>query len=836
MLPIEDVLPGLKEALRARPAAVLQAPPGAGKTTRVPLALLDEPWLGGQRILMLEPRRLAARAAANHMADLRGERVGQTVGYRVRMDTKVSRHTRVEVVTEGVLTRMLQRDPALDGVGLVIFDEFHERSLHADLGLALCLDMQGALREDLRLLVMSATLDGARVAALLGEAPVLSSEGRAFPVETHYLEQRPEGRMEPLVASTVRRALDEEPGDMLVFLPGAGEIRRVQKLLDGRVLEGVRVMPLYGNLPRAAQDEAIAPSPLGQRKVVLATSIAETSLTIEGVRAVIDSGWMRVPRFSPRSGMTRLETIRVSHASADQRRGRAGRLGPGVCYRLWTPHTQQHLAPHSPPEILEADLAPLALELASWGVRDPADLTWLDPPPKAAFDQARDLLTWLGALDARGVVTGHGREMGALGLHPRLAHMILRARAFGLAPLACRLAALLDERDILRAPDGLPDADLRLRLEALHDYEQRGKPPLARGYVVSRGVLDRVLKAAKHWQQRLGLSQEEARRHHIESAGLLLAFAYPDRIAQQRRGRPGRFRLRNGRAAAFDHPQLLSDAPFLVAAEVDGQQRESRIFQAAPISQEDLETHFAEQVEVEENITWDSEAQRVMARRRERLGALVLRDSPLLDPAPEAVAAALVAGILEEGLELLPWTKKARRLRERLAFLHRHDAAFPDVSETALLATLDAWLAPYLYGFRRADDLKKLDLIQILESRLTWEQRAKLDDWAPAHLTVPSGSHIPLDYSNPAAPVLAVRLQELFGLTKTPRVGGGRVALTLHLLSPAHRPVQVTQDLASFWQDAYFDVKKDLKGRYPKHYWPDDPLDATPTNRAKPRR
>lgn len=831
-LPIEEALPALREALRRRAAAVLRAPPGAGKTTRVPLALLGEPWLAGRKAVVLEPRRLAARAAAHRMAAMLGERVGETVGYRVRMDTRVGPRTRIEVVTEGVLTRLLQSDPALEGVGLVVFDEFHERSLHADLGLALALQSQSLLREDLRILVMSATLDGAAVAALLDDAPVVASEGRAHPVETRYLPRPAGGPLEPLVARTALEALEREPGDVLVFLPGQGEIRRVEeRLLEAGPGPGVRVAPLYGNLSQEEQDRAIAPSPPGARKVVLATSIAETSLTIEGVRVVVDSGRMRVPRFSPRTGMTRLETVPVTRASAEQRRGRAGRVGPGVCYRLWTEPEQHGLVPHAPPEILSADLAPLALELAAWGVADPGELRWLDPPPAAALAQARELLAQLGALDAGGALTPHGRRMAAFGTHPRLAHMLLRGEELGLGGLACETAALLEERDLFRGEGELPDADLRLRLEALRGG--RGGPS-HRGRRVDPGTLRRVRDAARHWREALGVRGRDG--GEVEQAGLLLALAYPDRIAQKRPGKPGRFLLRNGRGAVLVGAQALADAPYLVAAELDGQGRESRVFLAAPLAEDDLELHFAEQVETEESVAWDPEAGAVRARRRERLGALVLREAPLADPDPEATAAALLEGIAREGIEALPWTKESRRLRERLVFLHRLDPEWPDASGAALLATLPEWLGPHLYGLRRRDEVQRLDIGEILLARLPWARRAALDELAPTHLTVPSGSRIPIDYSDPEAPVLAVRLQEVFGMTETPRVARGRVPLTLHLLSPAHRPVQVTRDLESFWSTTYFEVKKDLKGRYPKHYWPDDPLQAEPTRRVRPRR
>jgi ATP-dependent helicase HrpB len=855
-LPIDPVLPELAAALRSHTAAVLQAPPGAGKTTRVPLALLDEPWLAGQRIVMLEPRRLAARAAAARMAHTLGERVGETVGYRVRMDTVVGPRTRVEVVTEGVLTRMLQRDPTLDGTGLVIFDEFHERSLNADLGLALCLQTQQLLRPELRALVMSATLDGAAVARLLGDGtPVVTSPGRAFPVQTRWADARPEGfnGVESAVARTVRRALGESAGDVLVFLPGAAEIGRVERMLlaSGDPLGGdTYVAPLFGSLPQPAQDRAIAPSVPGRRKIVLATSIAETSLTIEGVRVVVDSGLARVPRFSPRSGMTRLETVRVSRASAEQRAGRAGRVAPGACYRLWPEHEHHGLVPHGTPEILEADLAALALELAEAGVADPAELRWLDAPPAAAYAQARELLAQLGALGASGRITAHGRRMADFALHPRLAHMLLRARALQLGAVACDLAALLAERDVLRSDAGAGDADLRLRLELLRGGERE----VAGRASVDRDGVRRVRDAARELRRRLGVPDDAreagvhasparadgvhaspARAEGVDACGVLLAFAYPDRVAQRRAGQPGRFLLRNGRGAAFPNPQPLSESPYIVAADLDDRQRESRIYLAAPVTLAELEAHAADQITVERVVEWDAAAGVVQTRRRERLGALVLADAPLLDADPGAVAAALLAGLAAEGVDALRWTDAARGLQQRVAFARTLDPAWPDLSGEALAASLHEWLAPHVYGLRRRDEVQRLDLVSVLEGMLTWEQRAALDTLAPTHVVVPSGSRVPVDYGDPVAPVLAVRLQELFGLQETPRVGGGRVALTLHLLSPARRPMQVTRDLAGFWRTTYFDVRKDLRARYPKHHWPVDPLTAEPTSRTKPR-
>ncbi|MDF2925659.1 MAG: hrpB [Paenibacillaceae bacterium] len=883
-LPIEDKLPELLEALGRSANAVLVAPPGAGKTTRVPLALLEEPWANGKKILMLEPRRLAARSAARYMAGKLGEAVGRTVGYRVRMDTRAGPETRIEVITEGVLTRMLQADPSLEGVCAVLFDEFHERSLHADLGLALCLQAQVLLREDLRLLVMSATLHAEPVAALLGDVPVVVSEGRAYPVETRYAVRKSEGRLEDVVVPAVLTALRECEGDILVFLPGAGEIRRVESRLGAALHAGspgysgqqvgplghsvqagakaqpgaVRICPLHGTLSQEEQDLALAPAKDGERKVVLATSIAETSLTVEGVRIVVDSGLARVPRFSPRTGMTRLETVAVSRASADQRRGRAGRQGPGVCFRLWTEQEDRQLAARSVPELLEADLAPLALELASWGAA-PEELRWLDAPPAPAMAQARELLARLGALGADGQITPHGRALAGIGFHPRLAHMALASLPLGLETLACELAAILGERDFIRAAGGgSGSADLRLRVEALR--REGGTEAERLGLSVDRAAVRRIRGEAEQWKRELNAAAREGgsgRGHHgsasgqhgsaagqtgaalpatlpeAEACGLLLAFAYPDRIGQKRS--PGRFLLRNGRGAAVGEGQHLAYAPYLVAAELDDQIPDSRVYLGAPVELAQLEAYLGGQLEQETTVAWDREAQAVRARKRVRLGALILRDQQLPNPPPELVSAALLAGIREEGLALLPWTKPAQQLLSRLRFMHHADPAWPDTSEEALRDSLSDWLGPFILGMRSKNDLARLHMTDVLEHLLDWNRKRELDRLAPTHLTVPSGSRIPVDYTDPSQPVLAVRLQELFGLTETPRIGGGRVPVVMHLLSPAQRPVQVTRDLASFWREAYFEVKKDLKGRYPKHYWPDNPLEAAATNRVRPR-
>jgi len=810
-LPIEDVLPAIHAALGAHRALVLQAPPGAGKTTIVPLSLLDAPWLGAQSIVMLEPRRLATRAAAARMASLRGERVGETVGYRIRGDSRVGRSTRIEVVTEGILTRRLQRDPTLDGVGIVIFDEFHERSVDSDLGLALTLRTRDLVRDDLRILIMSATLDGAAVAQLLGGAPVVTSEGQLFPVDTRYVPPRPEARLEAHVAATVTEAVRRDHGDVLVFLPGAAEIQRVATLLEERDLDGVAVRPLFGAMHQDAQDDAIRPDAAGRRKVVLATSIAETSLTIEGVRVVIDAGLSRVPRFSPRTGMTRLETVRVSRASADQRRGRAGRTAEGVCYRLWPEYENSRLLAAWPPEIANADLAPLALDLASAGVPDPAELRWLDPPAPAAFAQARELLRELDGLDATGNITAHGREMAALPVHPRLAHMLRRADR-DRAALACDIAALISERDILRSSAGRPDADLARRVQAL-----RGRATTE----VDRGLVNRVRQEADRLRRQLGIESSLTNDH--EEIGALLALAYPDRIAQQRSGARARFLLRNGSGAELAEGQGLSTAPFLVIAEIDDHRPESRIFTAAAITLDEIRDIFADQIDMEDVIEFDDRSQSVIARRRERLGAIVLRDSSLHEPDSSRVREALVAEVRRRGVAALPWSDAATRFRQRLEFVSRNDDSWPPVDDATLESTLDDWLAPELEGIVRWADLERVDLAAGLGALLDWRQRRELDTLAPSHFELPTGSRAAIDYSDPESPALAVRIQAAFGMRESPRIFGGRVPLTMRLLSPANRPVQVTRDLAGFWRSSYLDVRKDMRGRYPKHDWPEDP-------------
>ncbi|WP_374439257.1 ATP-dependent helicase HrpB [Pseudomonas panipatensis] len=822
-LPIDSVLPALRQALAARHEAVLEAPPGAGKTTRVPLALLDEPWLAGQRILMLEPRRLAARAAAERLAAELGEKVGETVGYRIRLDSKVGPKTRIEVVTEGILTRRLQDDPGLDGVGLVIFDEFHERSLDADLALALTLNGRELLRDEpLKVLVMSATLEGERLSALLGEAPVVRSEGRMFPVDVRWGRPFQAGEfIEPRVVQTVLQALADEGGSLLVFLPGQAEIRRVAEQL-GEALGGrdeVLLCPLHGEQELSAQRAAIEPAPPGQRKVVLATNIAETSLTIDGVRVVVDAGLARVPRFDPGSAMTRLETQRISRASATQRAGRAGRLEPGVCYRLWSEAQHEQLPAYGTAEILQADLAGLALQLARWGVA-PDELVWLDAPPAAAYAQARELLARLGALTDTGALNGHGQAMAELPAHPRIAHLLLRGQVLGLAALACDVAALLGERDILRG--GGADVHERIALLA-------GAASAARG---SRGALQRIRQLARQFRGYLRgqASEPVADPDHPRWLGALLAFAYPDRVARQRRDGGGEYRLANGRAAQFGEPDALMKEPWLVIADLGSRQgqREERIYLAAALDPALFDGVLAEQVSQRDELDWDEREGVLRAERQRRVGELVLSREALPNLDEAARSRALLGLVRRKGLELLAWTPELRQWQARVKLLRRLDldskgeSEWPDVSDAALLDSLEDWLLPYLGKVSRLAHFANLELAGILHGLLPWPLPQRLDELAPRTLQVPSGSSIRLDYQE-SPPVLAVRLQELFGLADTPRIAGGRLAVKLHLLSPAQRPVQVTQDLANFWRSTYAEVKKDLKGRYPKLFHKLDP-------------
>jgi ATP-dependent helicase HrpB len=805
-LPIEAALPALRQALIEHSSAVLEAPPGAGKTTLVPLHLLAEPWLDDRRILMLEPRRLAARAAAMRMAQLLGENVGGTVGYAMRFERRTSRSTRIEVVTEGLLTRYLQRDAALAAYGCVIFDEFHERSLDADLGLALCLDVQESLRPDLKLLVMSATLDGTAVAGVLGTAPVVRSEGRLFPVRTEHLGGDSAGPIELRIARAVDLALGASSGSILAFLPGAREIRRTASLLESRLgPAGPPAQPLYGDLSRVEQDAAIRP---GGRRIVLATNIAETSLTIEGVSVVIDGGLERRARFAPRTGMSRLVTVPISRASAEQRKGRAGRLGPGLCYRLWPIEEDRGRPAQRPAEIEEADLAPLALELAAWGVREPGALRLPTQPPAGTFAQARGLLQELGALDRNGSITAHGRAMAELPLHPRLAHMVLRAQAHGMVGTAVAVAALLSGRD----PDrDRSDSDLGRRLDLVRAGSE--------GAHVLR-QLGRAMGSA------IGASR-------AEEVGAVASLALPDRLAQSRPDRAGAFRLANGRGASLDPADPLAGEAWLAVADLEDSGAEARIRLAAALSFAQLEMLHGDRFSDDTEIRFDPREEAVIARRVIRLGALVIKEQPPLDADPASVAAVLAEAVRARGLDRLPWSDAARQLQARVALLRRADPqAWPDLSDAGLLAGLADWLGPELFGLRRLSEVAGLDLHAILLRRLDHAQRQALERLAPAQLAVPTGRRHAVDYTADP-PVLAVKLQELFGLAATPTVNGGRTPVTLRMLSPAQRPVAVTADLAGFWRTGYPAVRKELRGRYPKHPWPEDPLTVPPTHRAR---
>ncbi|NDY95619.1 ATP-dependent helicase HrpB [Wenzhouxiangella sp. C33] len=817
-MPIDDLLPSLAATLDDHDTVLLTAPPGAGKTTRVPPALLSADWLGGRKILLLEPRRLAARAAARFMARELGDEVGQTVGYRTRLETRVCNTTRIEVVTEGILTRMLQRDPALDGIGCVIFDEFHERSLQADLGLALAREAQQALRPDLKLVVMSATLAVEPLKAVLDDPPLLEARGRSFPVEVHYQPVPRERRLLDHVAATVRRALTEHAGSVLVFLPGSGEIRRVAALLADHLPERVRLCPLYGRLAPAVQDLAIAAPAPGERKVVLASAIAESSLTIDGVRIVIDAGLARGSRFDPNSGMSRLVTGPVSRAGAEQRAGRAGRQQPGLCYRLWSEAQHPRLRAHTAPEIEQADLAGLVLELAHWGAQDPAELVWLDLPPAAHWQQAVDLLRRLNALDDSGRITAHGRALLEPGLHPRLAHLLLAGRARGWPRTAAELAALLSDRDPLPPGAG---ADLGLRLQALRDASK----------TKSRGSLS----TARRLADRLAAGAPRHDQDSAEALGILLALAFPDRIAQARGGR-GRYLLSNGRGAFLPEADPLAGEPWLVAAELDGQAREARIYLVARLSPAALESALGEQIEQTTVAEWDDRRGSVIARRRRCLGALVLEEQELAQPDPATIEAGLLAAVRRRGLDSLPWNTGNRQWQARVELLKSLDPdRWPAVDDATLVQDLEAWLAPFLAGARRWRDVERLDLQRALNHLLDPGQQQALQQLAPATIDIPTGRRVALDYRAEGGPVLATKLQSVFGWTRTPTIAGGRVPVTLHLLSPAGRALAITTDLSSFWRQGYPDVRKDQRGRYPKHPWPQDPLSAVPSDRTKAR-
>jgi ATP-dependent helicase HrpB len=812
-LPIDAALPELTAALRSHNTAVLVAPPGAGKTTRVPLVLADEDWARGKRILVLEPRRLAARAAAERMARTLGERVGGKVGLRVRFGSNVSRNTAIEIVTEGIFTRMILDDPALDGVGAVLFDEFHERSLDADLGLALARDAQQGLREDLRLLVMSATIDGARIATLLGGAPVIESEGRAFAVETRYAG-RDERPIEPQMADIIARAMRAEVGSLLAFLPGVAEIRRTRTQLEGRTDAATEVVTLYGAMAGDEQDRAIAPAPPGRRKIVLATALAETSITIEGVRIVVDSGLARVPRYEPDVGVTRLETVRVSRAAADQRRGRAGRIEPGICYRLWDEPQTASLEPYARPEILAADLSSFALDLAAWGAA-PEKLAFLDPPPRAAMTEAKTLLGELNAIDADGRITDEGTTLRRLPLPPRLARMVVDAAAEGEAGLAAEITVLIGERGL-----GSDDVDLRARLDALH----RDRSPRSRD---ARAM-------AKRWSEIAspGSQQDLTER----SVGALLALAYPERVAKNRGGAAGAFLLVNGRGANIDQASALAREPFLAVAEMTGTAAQSRILLAAPIAPEEIEARFAGKIEARDDVTFDAASASLRGRRSRRLGTIALSERPIPVTGSDENAQKLADGIARLGIARLPWTKALKQWRDRVIFLRANEGdEWPDLSDTALTKTVAEWLTPTLAGKTALNDFSVDEFDGALAALLPWPLKRRLDAEAPTHFEAPTGSQVPIDYEAEGGPKISIRVQELFGLDRHPSIAGGKVPLLIELLSPAHRPVQMTRDLPGFWRGSYAAVRTEMRGRYPRHPWPDDPVAAAPTRRAKPR-
>ncbi len=814
-LPVDEALPALRTALSNGRSAVLVAPPGAGKTTRVPLALLDEAWVRGRKILVLEPRRLAARAAAARMAFTLGEKIGETVGLRVRFDSRVSRKTRIEVMTEGVFTRALIDDPELSGVAAVLFDEFHERSLDADLGLALALDAQKGLREDLRIAAMSATLDGARVAKILGEAPVIESKGRAHPVETCYLGRDPRSTIERQAVDAVEIALREEKGSLLVFLPGAGEIRRAATLIAERIrAPNIDIVPLYGALDSDVQDRAISPPPPGRRKVVLATSIAETSLTIEGVRVVIDTGLSRVPRYEPAVGLTRLETVRVSRASADQRRGRAGRTEPGICYRLWAEPETQSLAPFATPEILAADLTNLLLDLAVWGIADSSALVWLDPPPAPALAEARALLAELGALDDAGRISERGKRLARLPLHPRLAAMVVEAAADDEALLAAEVAAVVSERGL-----GGDDVDLSHRVASLRRDRSRRA--------------EEARRLARNWAEEAG---GKLRQGSVAGAGGLLALAYPDRVAKARAGKRGEFLLANGRGAILDAAQALAREPYLAIAEIAGAASAGRILSAARLDERDLEAHFKARIHETLEVSFDEKAMAVRARAVRKLGALMLAEHPRPVAASEETARMLAEGIIRVGFERLPWSEAVRQWLDRVRFMRRLEGEpWPDLSHEMLQARAAEWLAPALHSKTSLAEITADDLARALRALLPRELTRRLDQEAPLYFNVPTGSGLLIDYAPEEGPMLSVRVQELFGLDRHPTVAAGRTSLTLALLSPARRPIQTTKNLPAFWRGSWAEVKREMRGRYPKHPWPDDPVGAPPTRRAKPR-
>lgn len=886
-LPVVAVLPDLSLALAEQKRAILQAPPGAGKSTLVPLALMDQPWMVGKKILMLEPRRLAARACAGRMATLLGETAGETVGYRIRLERCMGPGTRIEIITEGILTRMIQSDPGLEDTALLIFDEFHERHIHGDLGLALALESAEVLNPDLRLLVMSATMDLDALSGLMADAPVILSEGRSFPVTTHYLPpssrtfqnqgQSSRGGRDredkvrqilPACLKAIQKGLAEENGDILVFLPGAAQIRAMDTMLESvkKGDEPIDIYPLFGNLSPEGQAAAIAPSKKGRRKIVLSTPIAETSLTIQGVTVVVDSGLANVPKYSPGRGLTRLETLPISKASADQRRGRAGRVSPGVCYRLWHEHLHQGLMPFNRPEILSGDLSSLVLELAQWGAYDTNELKWLDPPPESAVNSARNLLRKLGALDAKNRITDHGRNLLKAGIHPRLAHMVIRGKALDLGFMGCCLAAMAEERDFLLSGENrqMPDPDITLRLEILdrlsrekdrvrasdaatHDNSRNGvekgdfqRKSMTHGQQISLKRARQILIQARHLANRFDILQEKM---DLSKAGRLMALAFPDRIAKKRRPDGLSYLMASGSGAFLPGVSSISHHEYIVAVDLSGNPKNALIYLAAPYDPSDLKKDFQGEIKTEETVDWDETKRKVRAVETTSYGCINLNETQLPHPDPMAVQKAMIEAISVSGLEILPWSKTAIQFRHRVNFLKSHGhivsvfADLPDLSDDGLTRTLDQWLAPFLTGIHSAAALKQVDLMGAIKALFTWEQIQWVETHAPTHITVPSGSRIPIRYGDEngilSSPVLAVRLQEMFGLMTTPTLAKGRIPLTLHLLSPAGRPVQITQDLENFWKTTYTEVKKDLMGRYPKHFWPEDPATAQATNRTK---
>lgn len=808
-LPVTDIIDDVKNTLNNNNTLIVNAPPGAGKSTLLPLALLNEPWLKGQKILMLEPRRLAAKSIANRLSDLLGTEVGKTIGYRIRFDNKVSDTTQLEVLTEGILTRMIQHDNSLEGVGMVIFDEFHERSIHADVAMALCREAQQVLRPDLKIMVMSATLDMPQLTSLL-DCPAIESKGKQYPVDLFYTGKQDELMLPEMTARTIIKAVKEHDGDVLAFFPGQGEIRKCEEILKKELRE-FAIYPLYGQLPFSKQQAAIFPHKNGKRKVVLATSIAETSLTIEGIKIVVDTGFGRTQKFDPKSGLSRLETVKIAKDSADQRAGRAGRLSPGVCYRMWSKADQERMMAHRNPEILEADLASLVLDMAVWGIVDASRLTWLTPPPKGNLAQASDTLHQLNALED-GRITEHGKKIHSLPCHPRLAHMLIMAEEDDMVALATDIAALLEERDPLPRDAGI---DINSRIEALRRFR--------RDHGQNRKFA-RIDKVAASYRRLFDIEEDN---EHFDpfSTGVLLAHAYPERIACARPGNNAQFQLSNGRIASASHKDDLAHEAWLAVAHLDARDGMGKIFMAAPLNPRDLAPLLKEK----EVITWDTEDGGLIATQDLRIGSIVLKSTPLPDPDEAHLVNAIVDAIKKEGKQLLDFNEEVVQWQNRILSLRkwRPQENWPDVSTETLLITNKEWLAPYLSNVKKPLDLKKINLLEVLYHSLDWEKQQALDKLVPTKLSVPSGSSIKLDYDpHGAPPVLAVRLQETFGMLETPYVNEGQTPVIMHLLSPGFKLVQITNDLKSFWENTYFEVKKDMKGRYPKHYWPDNPLDA----------